>query len=101
MIDAKVGGGPKVRSLDGFREAAEPRGMEIFTVTEAQPKMGRLIDRVLRGSPVIIRKGNRLVQLTEFVVPEPIPERPVGYFQRRPADYALANGAVADAVPMR
>ena len=59
------------------------------------------LDRALRGSPVIIRKGNRLVQLTEFVVPEPIPERPVGYFQRRPADYALANGAVADVVPVR
>ena len=75
--------------------------MEILTVTEAQPKMGRLIDRALRGTPVIIRKGNRLVQLTELVVPESIPERPVGYFQRRPADYAVANGTVADAVPVR
>jgi hypothetical protein len=75
--------------------------MEILTITEAQPKMSRLIDRALRGTPVIIRKGNRLVQLTEFVVPEPIPERPVGYFQRRPADYAVANGAVADVGPVR
>lgn len=75
--------------------------MEILTVTEAQPKMGRLIDRALRGMPVIIRKGNRLVQLTEFVVPEPIPERPAGYFQRRPGDYAVANGALTDAAPVR
>ena len=75
--------------------------MEILTVTEAQPRMGRLIDRALRGAPVIIRKGNRLVQLIEFVVPELIPERPVGYFQRRPADYVVANGAVANVKPVR
>jgi hypothetical protein len=89
------------RPLDRFCEPAESHRMEILTVTEAQPKMGRLIDRVLRGAPVIIRKGNRLVQLTEFVVPDPIPERPVGYFQRRPADYAMANSAIADAGPVR
>ena len=75
--------------------------MGILIVTEVQPKMGRLIDRALRGKTVIIRKGNRLVQLTEFVVPEPIPERPVGHFNRRPADYALANRAGADAWPVR
>jgi hypothetical protein len=63
--------------------------------------MGRLIDRALHGEPVVIRKGNRLVQLTEYVVPEPIPERPVGYFRRRPADYALANHTPINFAPVR
>jgi prevent-host-death family protein len=67
--------------------------MEILTLSQAKPRMGHLIDRALHGEPVVIRKGNRLVQLTGYVVPEPIPERPVGYFRRRPADYALANRA--------
>ena len=75
--------------------------MEILTVAQAKPKMARLIDRALQGKAVVIRKGERMVQLTEFVVPEPIPARPVGYFNRRPADYALANGAEIHAGPLR
>lgn len=75
--------------------------MEILTLSQAKPRMGRLIDQALHGEPVVIRKGNRLVQLTEYIVPEPIPERPVGYFRRRPADYALANRAPTDLTPVR
>jgi len=75
--------------------------MEILTLSQAKPKMGRLIDRALHGEAVVIRKGSRLVQLTEYVVPEPIPDRPVGYFRRRPADYALANQAPVDFDPVR
>jgi len=75
--------------------------MEILTLSQAKPRMGRLIDRALHGEPVVIRKGNRLVQLTEYVVPAPIPERPAGYFRRRPADYALANHAPVDLSPAR
>jgi antitoxin (DNA-binding transcriptional repressor) of toxin-antitoxin stability system len=75
--------------------------MEILKLSEAKPRMGRLIDRALDGEPVVIRRGNRLVQLTEYVVPAPIPERPVGYFRRRPADYARANRAPADLAPVR
>ena len=75
--------------------------MEIFTVAKAKPKIGRLVDRALRGEPVLIRKGNRMVALTEFVVPEPIPERPVGYFSRQPDGYAAANHSVVDVNPVR
>ena len=75
--------------------------MEILTVAEAPPKMGRLIDRALRGARVIIRKGNRLVQLIEFVVPDAVPERQVGCFQGRPADDVMENDTVADAKPVR
>jgi len=75
--------------------------MEILTLSQAKPCMGRLIDRALHGEPVVIRKGSRLVQLTEYVVPEPIPERPVGYFQRRPADYARANSVPLNLAPVR
>jgi hypothetical protein len=75
--------------------------MEIFTLSQAKPRMGRLIERALRGEPVVIRKGNRLVQLTEYVVPEPILERPVGYFRRNPDDYRTANAATANLPPQR
>ena len=75
--------------------------MEILTLSQAKPRMGRLIDRALHGEPVVIRKGGRLVQLTEYVVPEPIPERPIGYFRRRPTDYARANHAPVHLTPVR
>ena len=70
--------------------------MEILTLSQAKPRMGRLIDQALRGEAVVIRKGNRMVQLSEFIVPEPIPERPLGHFRRRPEDYRRANTATAN-----
>ncbi len=55
--------------------------MEYLTVSTAKPKLGRLWDKVLRkGSPVVIRRGNRYVQLSEYILPEPIPARPPGFF---------------------
>ena len=75
--------------------------MEILTLSQAKPCIGRLIERALHGEAVVIRKGNRLVQLTEYVVPEPIPERPAGYFRRQPAGYTLANHAATDLAPVR
>ena len=67
--------------------------MDILTVSQAKPKIGQLIDRALRGEPVLIRKGAYLVQLTEYIVPEPIPQRPAGYFAvlEAPEEYERAN----------
>ena len=75
--------------------------MEILTLSQAKPRMGRLIERALRGEAVVIRKGNRMVQLSEFVVPDPILDRPLGHFRRRPEDYGVANAAVASHGPAR
>ena len=72
--------------------------MDYLTVTAAKPKLGRLMDRVLkRGDPVIIRRGKRFLQLSEYIVPEPIPQRPVGYFsvEETPAEYERANRLAA------
>lgn len=75
--------------------------MEILALSKAKPRIGRLIDRALRGEAVVIRKGAKMIQLTEFVVPEPIPDRPVGFFRRLPADYAVANGVPSSVKPVR
>ena len=72
----------------------EYRSMEYLTVSTAKPKLGRLLDNVLKkGSPVVIRRGNRYVQLSEYVLPDPIPERPPGFFAvaEAPAEYDRAN----------
>ena len=58
--------------------------MDYLTLSSAKPKLGRLMDRVLKkGESVVIRRGKRFVQLSEYVVPEPIPQRPAGYFAVR------------------
>jgi len=50
---------------------------------------------------VVIRKGSRLVQLTEYIMPEPIPERPLGTFTRSPEDCQVVNSAPANHRPQR
>jgi len=72
--------------------------MDYLTLSIAKPKLGRLMDRVLKkGESVVIRRGKRFVQLSEYVVPEPIPQRPVGYFAvpETPAEYERANRLAA------
>jgi hypothetical protein len=75
--------------------------MEILSLSQVKPRLGRLIEQALRGEPVVIRKGGRLVQLTEYIIPEPIPERPIGYFRRRERDYGPVNAAPANHPPQR
>jgi hypothetical protein len=68
--------------------------MDYLTVSTAKPRLGRLLDRVLKkGDPVVIRRGNRFVQLSEYIVPEAIPQRPPGFFAvaETQAEYARAN----------
>jgi hypothetical protein len=75
--------------------------MEILTLSQAKLHIGRLVERALRGEPVVIRKGSRLVQLTEYVLPEPIPDRPVGFFRRGADGYRMANSAQTNHPPLR
>lgn len=68
--------------------------MDYLTLSAVKPKLGRLMDRVLKkGEPVVIRRGKRFVQLSEYIVPEPIPQRPAGYFAvtETPAEYEWSN----------
>jgi hypothetical protein len=73
--------------------------MAPLTVSTAKPKLERLVDHVLKkGERVVIRRGKRFVQLTEYVEAEEIPRRPPGYFavEESPAEYARANRLAAD-----
>jgi predicted RNase H-like HicB family nuclease len=46
--------------------------MNYFTVSTAKPKLGRLLDNVLKnGVPLVIRRGDRFLQIIEYVVPYP------------------------------
>jgi predicted RNase H-like HicB family nuclease len=68
--------------------------MTHFTVSTAKPKLGRLLDSVLKtGAAVVIRRGGRFVQLSECVVPDPIPERASGAFlaEESPSPYVRSS----------
>jgi hypothetical protein len=63
-----------------------------LTVSQARPKLGRLLDQAIKGECVLLRRGNRLLQI-EAVVPKRtrIPKRPIGYFKFDDELSALAN----------
>ena len=66
--------------------------MKTLSVTEAKPRLGRLVDDVLnKGRPVILRRGTRWVKIVEHTPPEPIPERAPGYFAADAATVRLRN----------
>jgi predicted RNase H-like HicB family nuclease len=49
--------------------------MNYFTVSTAKPKLGRLLDTVLKsGIPLVIRRGSRFLQISEYIVPHPRPQ---------------------------
>ncbi len=72
----------------------EYRSMTYFTVSTAKPKLGRLLDSVLKnGVPVVIRRGGRFVQLSEYVVPDPVAQRAPGAFlaEASPSPYVRSS----------
>jgi len=56
------------------------QSMETLTISKAKAHLGELADRALQGEPVLIVRKSRLLVLKEYVIPEPIPDRPDGYF---------------------
>ncbi len=69
--------------------------MKYFTVSTAKTKLGRLLDNLLnKGESVVIRRGNRFVQLCEYVVPDPTPpDSPrVGAVAEVQAEYGGSSG---------
>jgi hypothetical protein len=68
--------------------------MDFVTVSTARAHLGRLVDRVLNGGePIVIRRGSRFVQISEYVGPKAIPQRPAGFFAvlETRAEYSRAN----------
>jgi hypothetical protein len=54
--------------------------MKTITLKEAAQQLDALADQALQGQAVLISKEQRLLILKEFQPFEPIPERPLGYF---------------------
>lgn len=69
-----------------------------FTISEAKPKLGRLLDKARDGQPIYLRRKERLFRIEPVSEVEPIPSRPFGYFTIEAPDpmIALANSAPAN-----
>jgi len=70
------------------------RSMNYFTVSTAKPKLGRLLDNILKdGVPVVIRRGDRFLQISEYVVPHPKPKGSHETYTaaEEPSEYGRAN----------
>jgi antitoxin (DNA-binding transcriptional repressor) of toxin-antitoxin stability system len=75
--------------------------MKPIKISEAKRNFSRIFARAKKGEIIILQNGNEFMQLVPCGVPEPVPIRPVGYFQRSHEEIAAINDAPADTGPLR
>lgn len=73
--------------------------MKTYSVTEAKPILGKLADKALGKHAIFIRRGHRVLQLVEAIVPEPLPSLPEGFFAITSERAAFINSLPADSEP--
>ncbi|MGA3007699.1 MAG: hypothetical protein ABSE59_07400 [Opitutaceae bacterium] len=86
-------------SLDGDSNESHIGLVKTFKISEAKKNMGRVFARAKRGEVVLLRHGQDLMQLVPYESPEPIPQRPVGYFPVSEEESALINAQPDDEPP--
>lgn len=75
--------------------------VKALTVSQAKPKLGRLLDQATKGAAIYLRRKHQLFRIEPVELPEPIPTRPVGYFSFGAQDElsVLANRAEVSFTP--
>lgn len=75
--------------------------LKALTVSEAKPKLGKLLDKARAGQAIYLRRRDHLFRLEPVAVVEPIPARPFGYFAVEENDpmVVLANSAPPSFTP--
>ena len=51
------------------------------SISEAKQRLGEIADRAIEGEHIVIVRKSKLLVLKPLELPEPVPMRPVGYFQ--------------------
>jgi len=51
-----------------------------LSISEAKQRLGEIADRAIKGEQIVIIRKSKLLVLKELELPEPIPLRPLGYF---------------------
>ena len=52
------------------------------SISEAKQRLGEIADRAIEGEHVVILRKSKLLVLKPLEMPEPVPMRPPGYFQK-------------------
>lgn len=87
--------GPSKPKHSGFDDRADS-----YSLSRAKAYLGRLTEKAIRGEAVYIIHGRHRFVLQPVAEIEPIPVRPVGYFQLDEEDIALDKCfASANVVP--
>lgn len=74
--------------------------MKTYSVTEAKARLGPLADLALKKRPIFIRRGQRMLQLVEATLPEPIPHCPEGHFAVGEERAEYLNSLPIDSAPL-
>jgi antitoxin (DNA-binding transcriptional repressor) of toxin-antitoxin stability system len=74
--------------------------MKTLSVTEAKPRLGKLVDRALRDEAVFIRRGRRIVQIVPAVQPDPLPVLRQGALTMTDERVDAINAMPGDARPL-
>jgi hypothetical protein len=90
---------PERASLDRDLFESHIRLVKTFNISEAKKNMGRVFAHAKRGEVVLLRHGQDLMQLVPYESPEPIPQRPVGYFPVDEEERARINAQPDDEPP--
>ena len=51
------------------------------SISEAKRRLGEIADCALEGEQIVIVRKSKLLVLTKLEIPEPVPMRPLGYFE--------------------
>jgi hypothetical protein len=74
--------------------------LNTYSITEAKAKLGPLADLALEKRPIFIRRGQRMLQLVEATLPEPIPHNNEGRFAVGVERAAYLNSLPVDSAPI-
>ena len=55
--------------------------MKTLSISQAKQKLGKVADAALRGEPTLLVRKSKLVVVQAYALPEPIPQRPPGFFR--------------------
>lgn len=69
--------------------------LKALTVSQAKPKLGRLLDQAEQGKAVYLRRKDRLFRIEPVAEIEPIPNRPLGYFTVEEDDPSVKQANLA------
>jgi len=51
-----------------------------ISISEAKQRLGEMADRAVAGEHIVIVRKSKLLVLKPLELPEPVPMRPLGYF---------------------